>query len=75
MPIEGSGQSSSAGNFALETHDGRTDGADVYIFSVGKSPLPNGIQATGRTSGAAGLGEGSPKVCSFVPLCHIFLLV
>ncbi|KAJ6350918.1 hypothetical protein OIU78_006938 [Salix suchowensis] len=61
MPIEGSGQPSAAGNFALETHDGRTDDADVYIFSVGKSPLPNGIQATGRISGAAGLGEGSPK--------------
>ncbi|KAJ6322066.1 hypothetical protein OIU77_012031 [Salix suchowensis] len=61
MLIEGSGQPSAAGNFALETHDGRTDDADVYIFSVGKSPLPNGIQATGRISGAAGLGEGSPK--------------
>ncbi|KAI9389971.1 hypothetical protein POPTR_008G119100v4 [Populus trichocarpa] len=64
-PIEGSGQSAAADNVAPETLDGRTDGADVYVietsFSVGKSPLQNGIQASKRTSGTTGLGEGSPK--------------
>ncbi|XP_034902675.1 uncharacterized protein [Populus alba] len=64
-PIEGSGQSAAADNVAPETLDGRTDGADVYVietsFSVGKSPVQNGIQASKRTSGTAGLGEGSPK--------------
>ncbi|CAK7326550.1 unnamed protein product [Dovyalis caffra] len=63
--IEGSGQSTAADNVAPESVDGRTDGADVYVaetsFSVGKSPSQNGIQAPDRTSGAAGLGEGSPK--------------
>lgn len=77
-PIEGSGQSAAADNVAPETLDGRTDGADVYVietsFSVGKSPVQNGIQASKRTSGTAGLGEGSPKVCPFVPYCHMFLL-
>lgn len=68
--IEGPGNSAVTDNVAPETLDGRTDGADVYVaetsFSVGKSPSQNGIQvASERTSGAAGLGEGSPKVCSF----------
>ena len=31
-------------------------------FSVGKSPSQNGTQASERISGAAGLGEGTPKV-------------
>uniref|UniRef100_A0A6N2MXK7 non-specific serine/threonine protein kinase n=4 Tax=Salix viminalis TaxID=40686 RepID=A0A6N2MXK7_SALVM len=64
--IEGPGNSAVTDNVAPETLDGRTDGADVYVaetsFSVGKSPSQNGIQvASERTSGAAGLGEGSPK--------------
>eukprot|EP00258_Populus_trichocarpa_P049410 XP_024465429.1 serine/threonine-protein kinase prpf4B isoform X2 [Populus trichocarpa] len=65
-PLEGPGNSAATDNVAPETLDGRTDGADVYVaetlFSVGKSPSQNGIQVTSeRTSGAAGLGEGSPK--------------
>jgi hypothetical protein len=69
-PLEGPGNSAATDNVAPETLDGRTDGADVYVaetlFSVGKSRSQNGIQVTSeRTSGAAGLGEGSPKVCPF----------
>ncbi|KAL3578513.1 hypothetical protein D5086_020017 [Populus alba] len=65
-PLEGPGNSAATDNVAPETLDSRTDGADVYVaetlFSVGKSPSQNGIQVTSeRNSGAAGLGEGSPK--------------
>ncbi|XP_050224470.1 uncharacterized protein LOC126674130 isoform X2 [Mercurialis annua] len=39
--------------------------SDVYVtepvFSVGKTPPQNGNQASERISGAAGLGEGTPK--------------
>lgn len=45
-----------------EGHDG---GADAYVadtsLSVGKSPAQNGKAAPEKSSGAAGLGEGSPK--------------
>ncbi|XP_011008115.1 PREDICTED: serine/threonine-protein kinase prpf4B isoform X3 [Populus euphratica] len=65
-PLEGPVNSAATDNVAPETLDARTDGADVYVaetsFSVGKSPSHNGRQVTSeRTSGAAGLGEGSPK--------------
>ncbi|KAF2317761.1 hypothetical protein GH714_041065 [Hevea brasiliensis] len=47
-----------------ETLDTRIDG-DIYVaepsFSVGKSPPQNGTRASERTSGAVGLGEGTPK--------------
>ncbi|KAJ6324484.1 hypothetical protein OIU76_011730 [Salix suchowensis] len=60
--IEGPGNSAVTNNVAPETLDGRTDYVAETSFSVGKSPSQNGIQvASERTSGAAGLGEGSPK--------------
>uniref|UniRef100_A0A2C9UKE1 non-specific serine/threonine protein kinase n=1 Tax=Manihot esculenta TaxID=3983 RepID=A0A2C9UKE1_MANES len=47
-----------------ETHETRIDG-DVFLadpsFSVGKLPPRNGTQDSERTSGAVGLGEGTPK--------------
>lgn len=66
-PTKGYGQSAPTTNVAPETLGSRVDGVDVYVaetsFSVGKSSPQNGIQASERSSGAAGLGEGSPKVC------------
>ncbi|XP_057988262.1 uncharacterized protein LOC110667441 isoform X2 [Hevea brasiliensis] len=57
-------QSLPASNFVPETLDTRIDG-DIYVaepsFSVGKSPPQNGTRASERTSGAVGLGEGTPK--------------
>lgn len=48
-----------------EVPDGKNDGTDTYdadpSFSVGKSPPQNGLSASERTSGAGGLGEGTPK--------------
>ncbi|KAA8532722.1 hypothetical protein F0562_032755 [Nyssa sinensis] len=52
-------------NVVPEVLDGRSEGADIYVaepsFSVGKPPPQNGISAFERTSGAGGLGEGTPK--------------
>ncbi|KAJ9140722.1 hypothetical protein P3X46_031332 [Hevea brasiliensis] len=57
-------QSLPAYNVAPETLDNRIDG-DVFLaeppFSVGKSPEQNETKDSGRTSGAVGLGEGTPK--------------
>lgn len=57
-------QSLRASNVTQETLDTKIDG-DAYVaepsFSVGKSPSQNGKQAFERTSGAVGLGEGTPK--------------
>uniref|UniRef100_A0A2P2L7G8 Serine/threonine-protein kinase PRP4 homolog n=1 Tax=Rhizophora mucronata TaxID=61149 RepID=A0A2P2L7G8_RHIMU len=54
----------SVANFTA--YDNRIEGVDVdlteTLISVEKSPQENGVQqATERTSGAAGLGEGTPK--------------
>ncbi|XP_065880455.1 uncharacterized protein [Euphorbia lathyris] len=53
-----------ASNVDLDTLDIRTEGA-AYVakssFSVGKSPQQDQRQASERTIGAAGLGEGTPK--------------
>ncbi|KAI4313946.1 hypothetical protein L6164_026888 [Bauhinia variegata] len=47
-----------------EIPDGKNDGNDAYdaetSFAVGKSP-ENGNVASGKTSGAGGLGDGTPK--------------
>ncbi|XP_030552075.1 serine/threonine-protein kinase prpf4B isoform X2 [Rhodamnia argentea] len=41
------------------------EGGDLYVaepsFSIGKSPIRNGITANDRSSGERGLGEGTPK--------------
>lgn len=55
-------------NVVPESVDGKSDGADVHVddptFSVGKSPLQGGHIADEQASGAGGLGQGTPKVCS-----------
>ncbi|EEF33239.1 prp4, putative [Ricinus communis] len=53
-----------ASNVASETIHVKMENDDFITepaFSVGKSPLQNGIQDSERTSGVAGLGEGTPK--------------
>ncbi|KAA8529183.1 hypothetical protein F0562_034018 [Nyssa sinensis] len=56
---------SEAVNVVPEVLDDQGEGADIYVahplFSVSKSPPENGISAFERTSGAGGLGEGTPK--------------
>ncbi|KAL7196578.1 hypothetical protein ACSBR1_036564 [Camellia fascicularis] len=53
---------------APETLDVRHEGVGTSVadpsFSIGKSPPQNGIYAFDKTSGAGGLGEGTPKACS-----------
>ncbi|KAI7997895.1 hypothetical protein LOK49_LG10G00689 [Camellia lanceoleosa] len=50
---------------APETLDVRREGVGTSVadpsFSMGKSPPQNGIYAFDKTSGAGGLGEGTPK--------------
>ncbi|KAI8032415.1 hypothetical protein LOK49_LG01G02502 [Camellia lanceoleosa] len=50
---------------APETLDVRHEGVGSSVadpsFSMGKSPPQNGIYAFDKTSGAGGLGEGTPK--------------
>ncbi|XP_059649397.1 uncharacterized protein LOC132295237 [Cornus florida] len=52
-------------NVVPEVLDGLGDGADTNFadpsFSVGKTPSQNGVSASEKTSGAGGLGEGTPK--------------
>ena len=65
-PARDPDQSIAANNVVPEVGDGRNDGVDDYVaepsFSVGKSPPQNGVAAFEKTSGAGGLGEGTPKV-------------
>ena len=67
----GSDASLPASNIASETIHVKME-SDAYVsepaVSVGKSPSQNGTQASERISGAAGLGEGTPKVCPFLNL-------
>ncbi|XP_058079319.1 uncharacterized protein LOC131227532 isoform X2 [Magnolia sinica] len=48
-----------------ERLENKHDSSDVYVadpsFIVGKSPLQNGNSAFERSSGAGGLGDGTPK--------------
>ncbi|XP_012082071.1 serine/threonine-protein kinase prpf4B isoform X2 [Jatropha curcas] len=57
-------QSPPASNIAQETVEIKIDD-DAYVaepsFSVGKLPPQNGKEASDGTSGAVGLGEGTPK--------------
>lgn len=50
-----------------ENLDDKSVGVDTSVadlsFNVGKSPQQNGVTSFERTSGAGGLGEGTPKVC------------
>ncbi|PSR91180.1 Serine/threonine-protein kinase [Actinidia chinensis var. chinensis] len=52
-------------NIASETLGGKSEDVDTSVvdpsFTLGKSPPQNGINAFERTSGAGGLGEGTPK--------------
>ncbi|GKU90347.1 hypothetical protein SLEP1_g4351 [Rubroshorea leprosula] len=64
-PTEGHSQFLSATDTGTSVvDDGHDRGADVYVadplLSVGKSPTQNGKAAAEKT-GAAGLGEGTPK--------------
>lgn len=49
-----------------KTRDDKSVGVNTCVndlsFNVGKSPQQNGISSFERTSGAGGLGEGTPKV-------------
>ncbi|XVF03418.1 hypothetical protein REPUB_Repub04eG0259600 [Reevesia pubescens] len=62
-PVVNHGQTIAAANPGPDVHDGGHE--DVYVAEplllVGKSPSVNGHAAAERTSGAAGLGEGTPK--------------
>lgn len=64
-PAHDPDKSIAANNVVPEVGDGRNDGVDDYVaepsFSVGKSPPQNGVAAFEKTSGAGGLGEGTPK--------------
>lgn len=64
-PAHDPDQSIAANNVVPEVGDGRNDVVDDYVaepsFSVGKSPPQNGVAAFEKTSGAGGLGEGTPK--------------
>ncbi|KAG1334893.1 serine/threonine-protein kinase prpf4B [Cocos nucifera] len=48
-----------------EEPENRHDTSDIYVtdpsFSVGKSPTQNGRSVNEKTTGARGLGEGTPK--------------
>ncbi|XVE85947.1 hypothetical protein DITRI_Ditri17bG0132900 [Diplodiscus trichospermus] len=62
-PVQNHGQKVDAVNAGPDVLDGGHE--DVYVaeplLSVRKSPSENGHAAAERTSGAAGLGEGTPK--------------
>lgn len=67
--MDQSTQKPAAGDNAVTvSFDGQTNGIDVHVdeptFSVGKSPLQVGHIADEQASGAGGLGQGTPKVCS-----------
>lgn len=58
--------------------DDKSDGVDVSVAEpstfVAKSPQQNGVDASGGTHGAAGLGEGSPKVGVVFSLNAVLIL-
>lgn len=60
------------------TLDGKNDSVDINVsgplLTVGKSPSQDGIATLETTSRAAGLGEGTPKVCEFFLLKDIYFL-
>ncbi|GLT91781.1 hypothetical protein SLE2022_096540 [Rubroshorea leprosula] len=62
---EGHGQSLSLADADPSVDDGPDGAVDVYVtdplMSVGKSPTQNGKAAAEKSSGAGGLGEGTPK--------------
>lgn len=64
-PADHQGPSTAPSSSRQEIVDGRIGGNDVLVaepsFSVGKSPPPNGVAASGGTLGTKGLGEGTPK--------------
>lgn len=59
-----------------EVHGSIAVGVDSSVaessFSIGKSPLRNGITATDGSSGERGLGEGTPKVCPSILLFCLY---
>lgn len=62
-----------------EAPDGKND-VDVFevepSFTVGKSPRENGNDTSEKIPGAArGLGEGTPKVCSFLCVYVIEIVI
>ncbi|XWS34023.1 hypothetical protein CRYUN_Cryun21dG0003900 [Craigia yunnanensis] len=62
-PAEKHGQTVAAANAGPDVLDGGHEDVSIAepLLSVRKSPSENGHAATERTSGAAGLGEGTPK--------------
>ncbi|OMP06769.1 hypothetical protein COLO4_07904 [Corchorus olitorius] len=72
MDVENRGQAVPAANAG--PNDGGNE--DVYVaeplMSVRKSPSENG-HAAERTSGAAGLGQGTPKLLRCIILIYLFL--
>lgn len=77
-PSEHPSQSTDVNSNIPDNSNGKSDGGNVYpvdqLFSVGKSPTQNGISASDKTSGPRGLGDGSPKVCSF-PMIVVCLII
>lgn len=73
-PTEHCSQSTDVNNKLRDDSNGRSDGVNVYLvdqsFSVKKSPPQNGVTASDKTSVPRGLGDGSPKVCSFSPIYY-----
>ncbi|GFZ16123.1 protein kinase superfamily protein [Actinidia rufa] len=63
--VERTSQQAATINIASETLGGKSEDVDTSVvdpsFTLGKSPPQNGINAFERTSGAGGLGEGTPK--------------
>ena len=77
VPIDHSGSSKAALNSFQESVDGRGDSTNMFAakpsFSKGKSPPPNGVAATGGSSSAGGLGEGTPKVGLFTTRTSLWM--
>ncbi|KAL6969827.1 non-specific serine,threonine protein kinase [Sarracenia purpurea var. burkii] len=62
--VEGTSFMAANINVTPETPDSRSEGVNCVVessFNVGKSPQQNGVFTFERTSGAGGLGEGTPK--------------
>lgn len=74
-PADHPGPSTAPSSTHKEIVHGRSDGIDIFgaepSFSVGKSPPPNGVTASGGNFVAGGLGEGSPKVGSLYLILNL----
>ncbi|XWS64323.1 hypothetical protein CRYUN_Cryun06bG0176500 [Craigia yunnanensis] len=63
LPVENHGQAGASANGGPDVLDGGHEDVNVseQLLSVRKSPSENGPATAERTSGTAGLGEGTPK--------------